>query len=125
VRKYHAEPEKGNEELALFATEGFTDDHEGISIYKVDDKTGYILVSDQQANLFHVFPREGSPTNLHDHTLIAKIPVSTTESDGSEVTSIALGPDFPKGLFVAMADDKTFQIYRWEDLAAEILKSKK
>lgn len=125
VRKYHAEPEKGNEELALFATEGFTDDHEGISIYKVDDKTGYILVSDQQANLFHVFPREGSPTNPHEHTLIAKIPVSTTESDGSEVTSIALGPDFPKGLFVAMADDKTFQIYRWEDLAAEILKSKK
>ncbi len=124
VRKYYAEPEMGNEELALFATEGFTDDHEGISIYKLDDTTGYILVSDQQAALFHVFPREGSESNPHQHTLITKIPVSTVESDGSEVTSISLGPDFPKGLFVAMSDDKTFQIYRWEDLAGDILKSK-
>ena len=33
VRKYAAEPDMGNEELALFATEGFADDHEGISIY--------------------------------------------------------------------------------------------
>ena len=124
VRKYYAEPEMGNEELALFATEGFTDDHEGISIYKLDNTTGYILVSDQQAALFHVFPREGSEGNPHNHSLITKIPVSTTESDGSEVTSISLGPDFPKGLFVAMSDDKTFQIYRWEDLAGDILKSK-
>lgn len=124
VRKYYAEPEMGNEELALFATEGFKDDHEGISIYKLDNATGYLLVSDQQANLFHVFPREGSPSNPHEHALITKIPVSTVESDGSEVTSVALGSDFPKGLFVAMSDDKTFQIYRWEDLAGDLLKSK-
>jgi 3-phytase len=124
VRKYHAEPEMGNAELALFATEGFTDDHEGISIYKLDESTGYILVSDQQAALFHVFPREGSEGNPHHHTLITKLAVSTSESDGSEVSSLALGPDFPKGLFVAMSDDKTFQIYRWEDLAGDILKSK-
>jgi len=124
VRKYYAEPDMGNEELALFATTGFTDDHEGISIYKLDDATGYILVSDQQAALFHVFPREGSKGDPHAHTLITKIAVSTIESDGSEVTSTSLGPDFPKGLFVAMSDDKTFQIYRWEDLAGDILKSK-
>lgn len=124
VRKYHAEPEMGNDELALFATDGFTDDHEGITIYKLDENTGYILVSDQQAALFHVFPREGSDSNPHQHALITKIPVSTVESDGSEVTSVALGSDFPKGLLVAMSDDKTFQIYRWEDLAGELLKSK-
>ena len=124
VRKYHAEPEMGNAELALFAMDGFADDHEGISIYKLDESTGYILVSDQQAGLFHVFPREGSQGNPHQHTLITKLAVSTSESDGSEVSSLALGPDFPKGLFVAMSDDKTFQIYRWEDLAGDILKSK-
>jgi 3-phytase len=37
------------------------------------------------------------------------------ESDGSDVTSVAL-PGFPQGMFVAMSDDKTFQFYRWEDL---------
>ncbi|MCE7055711.1 phytase [Algoriphagus sp. AGSA1] len=125
VKKYHADPAKGNEELAFFAKEGFSDDHEGISIYKLDDTTGYILVSDQGADLFHVFPREGSDSNPHEHPLITKIPTSTVSSDGSESISQALGSDFPHGLFVAMSDDKTFQIYRWEDIAGDILKSKK
>lgn len=120
VRKYFAEPENGNEELALFATSGFSDDHEGISIYKTGDQTGYILVSDQGSNLFHVFPREGTEANPHEHALLTKIPTSTISSDGSEVTNHSLGQDFPKGLFVAMSDDKTFQIYRWEDLSERI-----
>lgn len=123
VRKYYADPEKGNEELALFATEGFAEDHEGISIYKTGEKTGYILVSDQGANLFHVFPREGSSSNANEHTLITKIPTSTISSDGSEVTNVNLGPEFPKGLFVAMSDDKTFQIYDWNDIAERIQKT--
>lgn len=125
VRKYAAEPSSGNKELALFATEGFTEDHEGISIYKLDAGTGYILVSDQQANLFHVFPREGSTENPHAHTLITKILLSTNQSDGSEVSSNSFGPQFPKGIFVAMSDNKTFQIYRWEDVAGKQLKSRK
>ncbi|WP_192346788.1 phytase [Algoriphagus sp. Y33] len=124
VRKYYADPEKGNEELAFFAQEGFSDDHEGISIYKLDDSTGYILVSDQGANLFHVFPREGSASNPHEHALITKISTSTNSSDGSESISVPLGTDFPHGLFVAMSDDRTFQIYRWEDIAGSILKSR-
>ncbi|GMQ29161.1 phytase [Algoriphagus confluentis] len=121
IRKYHAEPEMGNEELALFGTEGFKEDHEGISIYKTSETEGYILISDQQANLFRVFPRQGTPDGPHIHPLITAIPVSTQSSDGSEVTSVALGADFPRGLFVAMSDDKTFQIYRWEDLEQVIL----
>ncbi|WPR74313.1 phytase [Algoriphagus sp. NG3] len=125
VKKYFADPEKGNEELAFFAQEGFSDDHEGISIYKLDDTTGYILVSDQGADLFHVFPREGSASNPHEHVLITKIATSTVSSDGSESISQALGASFPHGLFVAMSDDKTFQIYRWEDMAGDILKSRK
>ncbi|WP_375584124.1 phytase [Cyclobacterium xiamenense] len=116
VRKYHTEPEMGNEELALFATEGFSDDHEGISIYKSSATEGYLLVSDQGANLFHAFPREGSVKGPHDHPLLAKIPLSTLSSDGNEVTAVNLGGDFSKGLFVAMSDDKTFQIYSWEQL---------
>lgn len=122
VRKYHADPSKGNEELALFATEGFTLDHEGISIYKTGDNTGYILVSDQEANKFHVFSREGSLENPHLHNSIAVLSLSTISSDGSESSNLAFGSIFPKGFFVAMSDDKTFQIYKWEDLEKEILK---
>lgn len=119
VRKYYADPAKGNEELALFATTGFKEDHEGISIYKTSDTTGYILVSDQSANHFQVFNRESKDNK---HTLITSIPVSTNNSDGSDIYSKALNNDFKHGLFVAMSDNKTFQLYRWEDLAGKRLK---
>ncbi|MDN4165786.1 phytase [Cytophagales bacterium LB-30] len=115
VRKYYAHPDSSNIELALFGTTGFARDHEGISIYQSTDSTGFILVSDQQANQFQIFSREGKGSNPHEHELIKVVRVSTNESDGSEVTSVPL-PGFPKGLFVAMSDDKTFQLYRWEDI---------
>ncbi|MBX2929628.1 MAG: phytase [Saprospiraceae bacterium] len=120
VRKYYADPARGNEELAHFAMEGFKEDHEGISIYTHSDGTGYILVSDQQAGQFHVFPREGSTGNPHAHTLLAVIPVSTDESDGSELSSFAFGDLYPKGFFVAMSAHRTFQIYRREKMEAWI-----
>lgn len=116
VRKYYADPEKGNEELALFATEGFTDDHEGISIFDTGNGKGFILVSDQQASQFKIYPREGSATNPHDHTLIESVLVSTVESDGSEISNVAFNDTFKRGIFVAMSDDKTFQYYRVEDI---------
>lgn len=121
VRKYYADAAKGNEELALFATQNFTQDHEGISIYKVNDGTGYILISDQQANRFHVFTREGTTSNPHDHQLVKIVNTSTQESDGSEVTSTSLEEPFQSGLFVAMSTNRTFQLYRWEDIAGDQL----
>jgi len=121
VRKYYADPVKGNKELALFAKEGYTEDHEGISIYKTSDTTGYILVSDQSANQFKVYSREGGK-NPNDHPLITSIRTSTNQSDGSDIVSVPLNGDFKHGLFVAMSDNKTFQFYRWEDLAGTKLK---
>ncbi len=116
IRKYYADPAKGNEELAVFGNGEFKEDNEGISIYKFDNGTGYILVSDQSANRFNIYPREGNGENKHKHQLIASIPVSTNQSDGSDVTSTSL-PGFEGGLFVAMSTDKTFQYYHWIDLA--------
>jgi len=123
IHKSYAHPDSSNTELALFGTEGFTEDIEGISIYKNEDGTGYLLVSDQQANQFRVFPREGSNNSPHQHPELAVIKTSTLASDGSEVTSKSL-PDFTRGLFVAMSDDKTFQYYSWEDFEAQITKYK-
>lgn len=115
IRKYYADPEKGNEELALFGQGEYKEDNEGISIYKLPDGTGYILVSDQAANRFNIYPREGSNGNAHQHTLITSIPVSTNQSDGSDVTAVSL-PGFKDGLFVAMSTDGTFQLYSWADI---------
>ncbi len=123
IRKYHADPDAAdaNVELAIFGTDGFAEQREGISIYAINDGTGYILVSDQQGNAFRVFRREGEPDDPHDHRLLKVVDVSTNESDGSEVTSAALGDRFPAGLFVAMSDDKTFQLYSWADIAGDDL----
>ena len=122
VRKYYAEPSKGDQELALFATTGFSEDHEGISIYHTSARKGYILVSDQGANQFHIFPREGSAKNPHEHPELKVVKVEAKQSDGSDVTAVPLNKTFKKGLFVVMSDDKTFHFYRWEDIAGKDLK---
>ncbi len=120
VHKYEADPAKGNQELNLFAKTGFKEDHEGISIYKTGEKTGYILVSDQGANKFHIFRREG---NKQEELKV--VTVAATQSDGSDVVSVPLNSTFKHGLFVVMSDDKTFHYYRWEDIAGKDLKINK
>jgi 3-phytase len=121
IHKSYAHPDSSGIELALFGTSGFTSDIEGISIYKTGYSTGYILVSDQQADKFRLFPREGFNAS-HNHPEIKVVQASTHESDGSDVTSHPL-PGFPRGLFVAMSNGGTFQYYRWEDFAGNDLKS--
>jgi 3-phytase len=119
VHKYRADPAAPDaaQELALFGTTGFVSDLEGISIYPQPKGAGYVLVSNQQADTFRIFPRGGTPGKPHDHPLLASVRLSTHESDGSDVTAEAL-PGFPGGLFVAMSTDRTFHYYAWDDLAA-------
>jgi len=124
VRKYFAHPDSGNHELAVFAKSDVKEDHEGISIYKIDQSTGYILLSDQQSDQFNVYPREGEKNNPHAHNLIKKVKVKATESDGSEVISYSIMPHFPDGLFVAMSTDGTFHYYSWNQISGGELKSK-
>lgn len=121
IHKSYAHPDSSNVELALFGTSGFTEDIEGISIYKTDDSTGYILVSDQQANMFRIFPREGSQGKPNEHPEISFFLASTSESDGSDVINAAL-PGFPKGIFIAMSDDATFQFYDWREISKKIVR---
>ncbi|QXV67716.1 phytase [Mucilaginibacter sp. 21P] len=124
VRQYYADPDKGNKQLSIFGTTGFAADHEGISIDKTGDSTGYILVSDQGANRFQVFSREGTSANQFEHQLVKVVPVAARQSDGSDVVNVPLNDTFKHGLFVAMSDDKTFHFYRWEDIAGKLLKVK-
>lgn len=108
IRKYHADPSKGNEELLRFGTSDFTEDIEGLSIYPTTKTTGYILASDQQADRFNVYKRENP-----EEGIIARIKMSTIESDGSDASAVNFGADYPKGIFVAMSNPKIFHIYDW------------
>lgn len=120
VKKYYADPEKGNEELAFFAQKDAKSDHEGIAIYKKDATTGYILVSNQQRNTFLVYPREGSNGNPDEYKLMAEIPVSTIECDGADVSSLNFGGKFPNGFLVAMSNGMVFHLYDWNKIQALI-----
>lgn len=112
IRKYLADPmaEDAEDQLAAFGQMDFTRDHEGLSIYPRADGTGYLLASDQQADQFNIYAREGTGGNPHEHKLLARVPLSTMESDGSDITAVSL-PGFANGLFVAMSTDKTFHYY--------------
>jgi 3-phytase len=124
IRKYHADPsaDDADEQLAVIGLQGFTEDREGISIYRTGVGTGYILVSDQQKNAFRIYRREGEAGKPHEHAFLKSVDVSAIESDGSEITNAALGPAFPNGLFVAMSNGKVFHYYSWDDLAGTDLK---
>lgn len=115
IRKYFADPDrKDDRELGLFGQSGFASDHEGISVYPVSDSTGYLLVSNQQVNSFMIFRREGK------NDFVGEVPVSTIESDGSEITPVTFGGKFPGGLFVAMSNGRVFHYYAWDDLKARL-----
>jgi 3-phytase len=120
VRKYFAEPDSASTELALFATTGVLEDHEGLAIFARDERSGYLLLSDQQAGRLQVFTREGSPDDPHAHQLLAVIPVRASETDGLEVTARALGPRFPEGMLVMMSNRGAFHYYDWRDVQRAI-----
>lgn len=121
VRKYYADPAKGNQQLALFGQGDFSVDNEGIAIYKTAGNTGYILVSDQGARQLKVYGRTGKDGAPNQHPLLTTLKYAANQTDGIDVVSVPLNADFKHGLLVAMSDDKTFHFYRWEDLAGKKL----
>lgn len=104
IRKYYAEPSKGNEELSCFGGEYFKDDLEGIAIANTGDGGGYLIVSDQQKGQFNLFSRT-------DNSFIKAVNLTTKETDGCEVVTVGLNETFPNGLFVAMNEEKNFYCY--------------
>jgi 3-phytase len=121
IRKYYADPAKNdNTEIAFFGQNDFKSDNEGIAIYKKTASTGYLLVSNQQANTFVVYSREGVNGNPKEHKKIAEFPTSTIECDGADVTSVNLGSNYPNGMFVAMSNGMIFQYYNWNAIQEQI-----
>ena len=124
IHKWLADPDApgANRELALFGTSGYAQDREGIGIYARPGGKGYIVSVDQlpDQSIFHVYRREGEPGRPHDHSrVVTSFKGGADSTDGLEVTSAALGPDFPDGMMVAMnSATRNFLMFRWRDIAA-------
>lgn len=123
IRKYAADPDSPDaaKELALFGTAGWKGDREGLALWSRPDGTGYLVATDQisGASEFHVYRREGAPGRPHDQaTEIALLRSKADETDGIEVVSSPLGPNFPRGMMVAMnSGPKNFLFFSWADFS--------
>lgn len=104
IRKYYAEPNKDNKELACFGGEYFSEDIEGIAIATYPNGSGYLIVSNQQKGEFNIF-------STKDNSFIKAVNLTTLETDGCEAVTMPLNKTFPNGLFVAMNDEKNFYFY--------------
>jgi 3-phytase len=129
IRKYHADPghREAAKELTLFATSGWKGDREGIAIYRAPKGSGgkgYIVATDQLRgnSEFHVFAREGTAANPHDHSReLGVFRVGSDTTDGIEICPAPLGREFPKGLFLAMNDNRrNFILVDWRAIASAL-----
>ena len=84
------------------------------------DGKGYIVSVDQLPgeSVFHVYKREWEPGRPHDHSAeLLSFTGGADGTDGLDVTSAPLGPDFPDGLLVAMnSSSRNFLLFRWRDI---------
>jgi 3-phytase len=122
VRKYHADPDAADaqSELALFGQDGYSGDREGLAIYAPDDRTGYLISTDQieGKSRYLLYRREGGPAGPHDHKQPAAVFESSADStDGIDAASVSFGPELSRGILVVMnSGPRNFLIFPWPEL---------
>lgn len=103
-----------------------THDIEGLTLYYGDEGRGYLIASSQGAGTFCVYRREGENEYLGKFRIVdddASGIDGVTGTDGIDVCGAALGPLFPKGLFVAHdggnrdGDKTNYKFVAWESIA--------
>lgn len=109
-------------------TETLAVDIEGIAIFYIDDQAGYLLASSQGNHSYAVFDRNPPFTYLGSFSIEdSDFLDGVEETDGIDVTNVALSKAFPKGCFVAqdgynLNKDGTpqiqnFKLVSWESIA--------
>jgi len=89
---------------------GLVADVEGTALWRGPDGGGYVVVSSQTADRYMVYDRK-APNALRGAFRVApsadgKVD-GVTHTDGIEITSTPLGPNLPRGLFIAQDDNNT------------------
>lgn len=126
IRKYHADPDlpEARVELGVLGSSGYQGDREGLAIYRTGPLSGWLISADQipGATRLHIFPREGAGADPHAQAEIAMISTTADETDGLEVTSVAL-PGFDAGTLIMMnSSPRNFLLYDWHRIAAQLVR---
>lgn len=105
IFKYKAMP--GKDTLAIKIAESDTSnphisyDIEGLTIYRVSETEGYLLASSQGSFSYAIFDLSDNNNYINSFVIKDGTVDAVEETDGIDVTSIPLGSEFPKGIFVA------------------------
>ncbi|MDO3695038.1 phytase [Wenyingzhuangia sp. chi5] len=98
--KYNANNLEENRTLVAKTSDvNMKDDFEGVTLYKQENNTGYVILSSQGNNSYAMFDRVTNQY-IKSFTLVDGEIDGTNDTDGIDVTSVSF-KDFPKGFFIA------------------------
>jgi len=104
IYRFEAEPDGSTEGtfLAMSSAENpdIHYDIEGLTIYPTDSLNGYLIASSQGSYSYAVFERQGNNRYLGSFRIVDGTIDGVEETDGIDVTTVALGTAYPKGMFV-------------------------
>ncbi len=105
-------------------------DVEGLTLWRGPSSGGYLIASVQGASRFAVYDRGGDNAYRGAFQIAASAEGAADAvegTDGIDIVSAPLGPDFPQGLFVVQDDENTnptqyqnFKYASWADIAAAL-----
>ncbi len=104
------------------------EDVEGLALYKTGQREGYLLASSQGDSSFAVYSRTEPHAYIGSFTIVGgDVTDGAEETDGIEATGVALGAQFPRGVFVVQdginpGANQNFKYVAWEKIAHEFEK---
>jgi 3-phytase len=130
IWKYSAEPDGGEGRVLVDGVDGtgnLTSDVEGLAIYYGDDGAGYLVASNQGADSYALYERAGENRFIGIFHVVADDATGidgSSETDGIDVSSAYLGPNFPNGIFVAQDgrnitpdERQNFKLVPWQRIS--------
>jgi 3-phytase len=128
--RYSAKPDGGDARTKVDGVDGpngLEADLEGVEVWAGKDGKGFIVVSNQGADNYAVYRREGDNAFVGIFHIVADPEHGldgVSETDGLDVVSANLGPKFPEGLLVVQdgrnlspRERQNFKYVSWKDVA--------
>ena len=124
IWKFGAEP-TDHVEGGMIDTVGLhmVPDVEGLTIYYASDSTGYLIASSQGNNTYVIYNRSGDNRYVGTFRIVDGETIDgTSDTDGIDITNVALGSVFPQGLFVVQDGEnpgahQNFKCVPWDNIA--------
>ena len=130
IWKFSAEPDGGDERTFVDGVGdngNLTADVEGLAIFYEPDGRGYLVASNQGADSFALYERQGDNRFIGIFHVVADEATGIdgiSETDGLDVSSASFGSKYPGGIFVAQdgrnitpSENQNFKLVPWQRIS--------